>query len=578
MAKLNENKYYQNYDPMVTEPWWLAEEVNANECNNLKNGHGTNGSDTTNCDVFQNDLIPALIQEYKSIQRGDIVIAANEDSKCSDGSPLPTLASILSRILRFSQAVACVLCTYDPILINILKSGEYPQILMGQTGSKYPIWRNPSETPTPGSKLPITSGGVWEAIQQAIMSVFHEATDDREWVANGGKLTYDFFTKDPAGLADICEGYWDEDGAGVSGGGSSPISLNLTFNPWSVFGVSPCEYNYGVRMDGARSYSGGNLTNDSAEYDTADRIKALIVPRNRAATGWQVGCNMCGFGSDPAFQDTDEYIAANLNRDIWVRYPSGQGGPLFDYSGGFVDVYNPFQYYSGTWGDCPHPTSNTSPLPGIATMLNGLEYDLLIGFFHPGDDMSMENRFKDTTFAIYKIPLGEITGQTVSLEVDPSLDNFDYDNPQFPTLRQRDDGTWTNIANDGSCPAEGQTALVQNGANGLNQEYVYEDGAWVPMDVMEAPNNYAVIHINYGMYRDEELYWLDVGGVQTWNQMDVSDASIRKRLAALEEIYAQAVLPVDPGTLYMLTTATDLTSAKAVPCTEGKNTIVLITG
>lgn len=347
MANLNENKYYQNYDPGVTEPWWLAKEISKEECNALQNGKGTAGvEDDANCDAFQNDLIPALFQVYQSIQRGDIVIAANEDSKCSDGSDLPTIASILSRILRFSQAVACVLCTYDPVLINILKSGEYPQVLMGQTGSKYPIWRDPSEKPTAGSKLPITSGGVWEAIQQAVMSVFHEATDDREWVKNGGKLDYDFFSKDVAGLADICEGYW---------------------------------------------------------------------------------------GSDE--------------------------------------------------------TPSTDP-----------------------------------------------------------------------------------------CPAEGDTCLVQNGANGLNQEYVYEDGEWVPMDVVKAPSNYAVIHINKGMYRDEELYWLDVNGEQSWNQMDVSDASLRKRLEALEEIYAQAVLPVDPDTQYMLTTAATLGAAKAVPCTEGKNTIVLITG
>lgn len=347
MAKLNENKYYQNYEPGVTQPWWLASEITKQECDNLQNGKGTLGvEEDANCDAFNLDLIPAIADEFQAIRNGDIVISANEDSKCSDGNPLPTIASILSRILRFSQAVACVLCTYDPVLINILKSGHYPQVLMGQTGSKYPIWRAPSETPTAGSKLPITSGGVWEAIQQAVMSVFHEATDDRAWVENGGKLTYDFFTKDVAGLDTICEGYW---------------------------------------------------------------------------------------GSDE--------------------------------------------------------TPSTDP-----------------------------------------------------------------------------------------CPKEGDTALVQNGANGLNQEYLYENGAWVPLDVMKAPSNYAVIHINKGAYRDEELYWLDVNGEQSWNQMDVSDASLRKRLEALEAIYAQAVLPVDGETQYLLTTAANLGAAKAVPCTEGKQTIVLITG
>lgn len=338
MATLNENQYYQNYDPDRTQAWWLASEISKEECNNLQEGKGTSGTDDTNCTVLTGDLVPAIKQTYDAIKHGDIVIAPNEDSKCSDGSPLPTIASILSRILRFSQAISCVLCTYDPILIKILKSGTYPQVLMGQTGSKYPAWRNPSETPTAGSKLPITSGGVWEAIQQAVMSVFHEATDDREWVKNGGKLSYDFFSTDVAGLDKVCEG------------ASSP------------------------------------------------------------------------------------------------------------------------------------------------------------------------------------------------------------------------------------CPAEGDTALVQTGANGLNQEYLYEDGAWVPLDVMKAPSNYSVVHFNKGAYAGQELYWLDVNGTQTWNEMDASDKELRDRISKLEEIYAQAVLPVSPDVQYVMTTAANLGAAKAVPCTEGKSTIVLITG
>ena len=189
------------------------------------------------------------------------------------------------------------------------------------------------------------------------------------------------------------------------------------------------------------------------------------------------------------------------------------------------------------------------------------------------------------TFGVYKVEIPATkTGNettTINFSLDPATE------PSGATISeviQRDDGTWTNVKPvivlpDGEdCPAEGDTCLVQNGANGLNQEYKYEDGEWVPLDVMKAPSNYAVIHINKGMYADEELYWLDVNGVQTWNQMDVADASIRKRLEALEEIYSQAILPVNPNDQYMITTAATLTDAKAVPCTEGKNTIVLITG
>lgn len=552
MAKLNENKHYQNYDPMATEPWWLAEEVSANECNNLQNGHGTSGSDETNCDVFQNDLIPALMQEYKAIERGDIVIAANEDSKCSDGSPLPTIASILSRILRFSQAVACVLCTYDPILINILKSGEYPQILMGQTGSKYPIWREPSKEPTAGSKLPITSGGVWEAIQQAIMSVFHEATDDRAWVANGGKLTYDFFTKDPSGLADICEGYWNGDEErSVAGGGGE---LDLV-----------------VKWGGSGSMGEGNSGNAncySCEMTASGPAAANGICQNI------VFIPTSFLTSNPSFA-VSTLVNMAVSGNLPVNTPTtGRSGLV--YTNRNFQPENP-----ATSDGCGHMVTESAS-NSLAAPTDDYTLLVVVGTA----ESPWEGRL-----GVYTIPLGTISPKD-PLELKMSVDLYVENSwgvgiPLQPTTKNSK-GVWESLAaqtqavalsdDEEPCPAEGDTCLVQNGANGLNQEYLYEDGTWVPMDVMKAPSNYAVIHINKGMYRDEELYWLDVGGVQTWNQMDVSDASIRRRLQALEETYAQAVLPVNPDVQYMLTTAANLTAAKAVPCTEDKNTIVLITG
>lgn len=196
--------YYNNFSNNVL-PDQLAYEIGesvSGECDNLKNDSGTSGTDDSNCDVLNNDLLPALIQEYEAIKEGNINIYANDDSKCDEDS-MPTLASILSRILRFDEAVACILCTYDPKLIAYLKSGRYPQVLMGGgSSSTYPVWQNPSTTPTANSQLPITSGGVFNAIQEAILSVFHKATDDASWVEHGGQYTYAYYADTLADLLD----------------------------------------------------------------------------------------------------------------------------------------------------------------------------------------------------------------------------------------------------------------------------------------------------------------------------------------------------------------------------------------
>ena len=209
---VDKNTYYNNFDSGSVRPNYLAREINeqlASECDNLADATGTSGHDDGNCDVFDNDLLPAIQQVYYQIKNGVMNIYANEDSKCDDDTA-PTLSSILSRLLRFDEAVACILCTYDPQLIAYLKSGTYPQVLMGGgAGSKYPVWQNPSTSPSAGSMLPITSGGVFTAIREAIDSVFHKATDDSQWSEAGGEFTYAYYADT---LAELYEQY-DESSA-----------------------------------------------------------------------------------------------------------------------------------------------------------------------------------------------------------------------------------------------------------------------------------------------------------------------------------------------------------------------------
>ena len=114
-----------------------------------------------------------MSQIMGDISTGIMTIYANDDSKCDDNDD-PTIASILSRIYRLSQAFTCILCQYDPTLSNMLLAGTYPQVLMGkQTSSGYPGWVTPDSTPTENSSNLVTSGGIYTAIQNAILSVWH---------------------------------------------------------------------------------------------------------------------------------------------------------------------------------------------------------------------------------------------------------------------------------------------------------------------------------------------------------------------------------------------------------------------
>lgn len=158
----------------------LVDPINDSECSSLGNNTGLNINDgETTCQALQQRLLPLLAQIMSDISSGVMTIYANDDSKCDDNAD-PTLASMMSRIYRVSQAFACILCQYDPTLSNMLMSGTYPQVLMGkQSQSGYPGWVTPDSAPTSGSQNLVTSGGVYTAIQNAIMSVWHM------WKGNG---------------------------------------------------------------------------------------------------------------------------------------------------------------------------------------------------------------------------------------------------------------------------------------------------------------------------------------------------------------------------------------------------------
>ena len=169
----------------------LVDPISDSECSSLGNNTGLKVSDNeTTCQALQQRLLPLIAQIMSDISSGVMTIYANDDSKCDENAD-PTLASMMSRIYRVSQAFACILCQYDPTLSNMLMAGTYPQVLMGkQSANGYPGWVTPDSAPTSGSQRLVTSGGVYTAIQNAILSVWHMWKGNGTTAATDGNYQY----------------------------------------------------------------------------------------------------------------------------------------------------------------------------------------------------------------------------------------------------------------------------------------------------------------------------------------------------------------------------------------------------
>lgn len=168
--------------------------ISDTQCKNIKDNHGIYGTAENNCEDLTGELLCDIRQDLEYVlNMGVGNIFANDDSKCKEDDPSPTLASMWSRIYRFSQAVTCILCAYDPFINTLLKAGRFPQVLMGAQTEEfdemdgcckkvgYPTWVTPDELPTLDSNRPVTANGITRAIKDAIMSVWHIWEEEPEF-------------------------------------------------------------------------------------------------------------------------------------------------------------------------------------------------------------------------------------------------------------------------------------------------------------------------------------------------------------------------------------------------------------
>lgn len=210
----------------MPEPKDSVDAITSTECASLKSNTGIDASENlTNCEAIAAEILPLIKQELDAIATGNKTIFANEDSKCKDGDPNPTLASMLSRIYRMAQALSCAICTYDPQLVTRLKTGRATQVLWGQGQGNLPLWRTPDDVPTENSTNLALSGGVFEAIHNALLGTFHLWEDHEE---------FDFYASTPADLNAQTGATNDDDALVLAGAGGTNQIYTYDGSSWTA--------------------------------------------------------------------------------------------------------------------------------------------------------------------------------------------------------------------------------------------------------------------------------------------------------------------------------------------------------
>ena len=142
----------ESYSAVVTIAMPMCAEVNNCVCDNL---------------VYMTELI---CQELHKIETGDKTIYANCPTKelCDPYSDNPTIASILSRIVRYSQMVACLLCSMDAM--TAFGAGQTNQVYTATEPGRFGEWIDLDEEATEDSEALISSGATYNSINTLLHS------------------------------------------------------------------------------------------------------------------------------------------------------------------------------------------------------------------------------------------------------------------------------------------------------------------------------------------------------------------------------------------------------------------------
>lgn len=144
----------ESYSAVVTIAMPMCAEVNNCVCENL------------------NYMTELICQTLKRISEGRKEIYANCPTKelCDPYSENPTMTSILSRVIRYSQMVACLLCSMDAM--TAFGAGQTNQVYTATEPGKFGEWIDLEEEAVEDSDNLISSGAVYNSVNRLLESTF----------------------------------------------------------------------------------------------------------------------------------------------------------------------------------------------------------------------------------------------------------------------------------------------------------------------------------------------------------------------------------------------------------------------
>lgn len=233
-------------------------------------------------------LAELICQEWYAIKDGDRIVYTNEEHKrhCDGDEDDPTLHSMLSRIYRFFGAIVCLTCDGANNDFNHFKQGPRQTILVSAGDGEYADWVTPDMNVTEDSTNVVTSGGIWEAIDEFIHTVYYYIGD------------YDYLTLNPSTLESVRYAEAGDTALVKNGAGGTNQEYSFDGTNWTAGAVKHLDDFDMVHVNKESTFMSGLIT--------------VVIPAGSAWYWYNSNWNHLDASSDAMQEEVSELLDANM--------------------------------------------------------------------------------------------------------------------------------------------------------------------------------------------------------------------------------------------------------------------------
>lgn len=233
-------------------------------------------------------LAELICQEWYAIKDGDRIVYTNEEHKrhCDGDEDDPTLHSMLSRIYRFFGAIVCLTCDGANNDFNHFKQGPHQTVLVSAGDGEYADWVAPDMAVTEDSTNVVTSGGIWEAIDEFVHTAYYYIGD------------YDYLTLNPSTLESVKYAEAGDTALVKNGAGGTDQEYSFDGTNWTAGAVKHLDDFDMVHVNKESTFMSGFIT--------------VVIPAGSAWYWYNSNWNHLDASSDAMQEEVSELLDANM--------------------------------------------------------------------------------------------------------------------------------------------------------------------------------------------------------------------------------------------------------------------------